>query len=137
MDKPEFPVPETQPRATPRATSRAPGDIVKHGTADCTWGIAGTTTNGLVTNEDTDHQIITDPMENQKGQMTGHVEYDGKRTLTLNIIAKATEVAPAAGVVLTYNTVKYLILSAKRTGEAKGKAKYVVTAEVGVNETLA
>ena len=137
MDKPAFPIADPAPKVTPRDTPRAAGDIVFHGTADVTWGIAGTVSYGTLTDEDLDSQMLSEPHENQKGQMIGHVEYDGKKVLTLSIIAKATEEAPAKGVVLTYNTVKYLITGAKRTGTAKGKAKYQVTAEVGDNETLA
>lgn len=136
MDKPEIPIAKETP-ASPRSTARAAGDIVKHGTADCSWGITPTASYGLVTDEDVDSKSIFEPMENQKGQVTGYVEYDGSKTLVLNIVAKATESAPAKGVVLTYNSVKYMITSAKRTASAKGKTKYVVTAEVGDNVTLA
>lgn len=136
MDKPEIPIAKETPAAR-RSTARAAGDIVTHGTADCSWGVAPTISYGTVTNEDIDAKAIMEPFENQKGQVTGYTEYDGSKALVLNIIAKATEAAPVKGVVLTWNTVKYLIMSAKRTAEAKGKVKYVVTAEVGDNVTLA
>lgn len=125
------------PKPAPRAVPRATGDPVMHGGADCVWGIAPTVSYGTITNEEIEQKMIDEPHENQKGQVIGHVEYDGSSTLTLSIIALATEVPPAKGDTLTYNTKKYLIKSAKRTAEAKGKLKYQVTAEAWDNETLA
>lgn len=128
--------PKSATAPAPRDTPRAAGDPVMHGGADCVWGIDPTVSYGTITNEDIESKMIDEPHENQKGQVIGHVEYDGSSTLTLSIIALATEVPPAKGVVLTYNTKNYLIKTAKRTAEAKGKVKYQVTAEAWDNETL-
>ena len=122
--------------AAPRATPRAAGDPVMHGGADCVWGVAPTVSYGTITDEEIEQTMIDEPHENQKGQVIGHVEYDGNAKLTLSIVALATEVPPAKGVVLTYNAKNYLVKTAVRTAQAKGKVKYRVTAELWDNETL-
>lgn len=135
MDKPNTSIAAPAPVAR-SGQPRAAGDVLIKGTADCTWGVLPTVSYGTITDEDVDSKIEAEPHENQKGQRTGTVIYDGSDTLTLSIIAKASETEPVKGTVLTYNSKSYLILSAKRTAAAKGKVKYQVTAEAWDNQTL-
>ena len=111
-------------------------NVKQHGGADCTWGIAGTVSFGVITNEEKTATMISEPHHNQKGQVIGHVEYDGNTNLNLTIVAKADEDKPEKGAVLEYGSKEYLITTATEIGEHQGKKKYRVVAEAWDNQDL-
>ena len=114
-----------------------PLHVKSSGTATIGWGTSADVQYGIVQSETTDPQGMWKQVKDHIGKVVVKLLYDTATTKRISILLDSTKTAPTIGDVVTWATIKYLVMAAPVTARNEDFTQLELTLETCPGITLA